>query len=287
MKTTIIEDSSHFLELGWSIRKCHNAIKRAYDSSAPDYPTFYEWLDDARLIFGHPDYSSIRDDKIPDIQNHPASKRMDVKTKLGRVLEDITFEAVKKLSEGKRQEIAYIENAKKPGSGTDVWFLTANPFLIFNIECKNWNVSKWYEDLEKSRKSRFISLLKTQVGPRFRIVNKSFNHNKRMQKQSNERNTRPLLIYTGEKTPPSRHTPFFSIDGFCEYYRSSWKEARHSIHLNEFRRDNGSLKPFGISSILLSDKAIQEQTQDQIDNLAGKIDLLLNTFKKVGLMYAK
>jgi len=62
-KKDIIEDSSHFLELGWSVRKCHNAIKRSYDP-APDYHTFYEWLDDARLIFGHPEYSSLYDDKI-------------------------------------------------------------------------------------------------------------------------------------------------------------------------------------------------------------------------------
>ena len=282
MKPAIIEDSRHFLELGWSIRKCYNAIKRAYGSSAPDYPTFYEWLDDERLIFGHPDCSSIRGDRIPDIQNHPSSRRMDAKTKLGRVLENITFEAVKKLSNGKHQEIVYVENAKKPGSGTDVWFLTANPFLIFNIECKNWNVSAWYEAPENSRISRFISFLKSQVGPRFRITDKSFNRNKRMQKLSNERNTKPLLIYTGE-APQSSHNPFFSIDGFCEYYRSSWSKARHFIHLKEFKRADGSLKPFGISSILLSDKAVQEQTQYWIDTLAGKIDLLLNTFKKVGL----
>jgi len=224
---------------------------------------------DEGLIFGHPEYSFLDDDKIPDIQNHPAPKRMDKKTKLGRVLEDITFEAVKKLSEGKHKEIVYIENAKKPGSGTDGWFLTVNPFSIFNIECKNWNVSKWYKDLEKSIESRFKEFLKTEVGPRFRIDNKSFNRNKKMQKLSNERNTIPVLIYTGEKTP------------------SAWREARHSIHLNEFRRDNGSLKPFGISSILLSDKAIQKRTQKQIDNLAGKIDLLLNKFKKDGLIHAK
>jgi len=253
MNSTIIEDSGHFLELGWSIRKCYTAIKRAYDSSAPDYHTFYKWLVDKGLISGHPEYSSLDDDKIPDIHPQKAPRRMDARTKLGRVLEDITFEAVKKLSEEKHKEIVYIENAKKPGSGTDIWFLTANPFRIFNIECKNWDVPEWYGD-EKSKRSRFTYLLETQVGPRFRIDDKSFNRNERMQKLSNERNTISLLIYTGEKIP------------------LSWSKA----------------KPSGvpISSISLSDKAIQKQTQDQIDNLAEKIDQLLHTFKKEGLIIA-
>jgi hypothetical protein len=188
-KDFIIEDSKRFLELRWSIKKCHNAIKQTYES-APDYSTFYKWLDDAKLIFGYQERSSPYNDKIPDIRDHSAPSR-DRKTKLGQVLEDNTFKAVKELSEEKYYKIVYVENAKKPSAGSDIWFLTANPFQIYEIECKNWDVAHWKlpEFLQKD--------LVKEVADRFENNKKRFNKNRALQKLSIYYTARRFVISAG------------------------------------------------------------------------------------------
>lgn len=246
-KDFIIEDSKQFLKLGWSIKKCHNAIEQTYDS-APNYSTFYKWLDNDKLIFGHPEHSSLDNDKIPDIQDNSVPSK-DLKTRLGQVLEDSTFKAVKELSEEKYYRIVYVENAEKPAAGSDIWFLTSNPFQIHEIECKNWDVAHW-----KSPEFLQVDLIRG-VADRFENNEKRFNKNRALQKLS--------VGYTAHRFLISAGIPSKELSQAKRTILKRFDEAFNSLIIS--------------LSVILFDKAFKRRTPKRVSTIKQKLAKYLDS----------